>query len=52
MVGLHFVQFLDNGRVIGRQLSELAQTLGRSFISVPLDEVAWGFREEEQSSRN
>jgi hypothetical protein len=47
VVGLDFVQLLDDGRMVNRQTAKLAQTLCGSLVFVHLDEVTRGLGTED-----
>jgi hypothetical protein len=49
MVGLHFVELFDNSRVVDRKTTKSSERLCSLIILVPLDEVSWSLREDEQS---
>ena len=49
MVGLHFIELLDNSGVVDRQAAELSETLRGFVVLVHLNEVSGGLWEEEKS---
>lgn len=49
MVGLHFVELLNDSGVVNRQAAELSKTLRCFVVFVHLDKVSRGLWEEEKS---
>ena len=51
VVGLDFIELLDDSRVVNRQATKLAQTARSLFVSVHLDEVSGCLWQEEESDK-